>query len=411
MNPRLPWLLLYVLVNIIACAIMLHSNELIGDMLGRVLHSKSILIFATLLVVLSYILLLGPVFSFISSIRITQINFGKTETMIGGRVGTLLIVLQLSFMAFNFLTGVNIAGANSIKTDNFLSFFWIMMPVDLLFVFYYGFYRENRLFYPNVLIWLISNLMRGWAGVFLFVIFFEWCRAVRNNKITLGRATFAGIIVLIFYPLLTNIKWLFRASATMGMSFAELITGASNIFIGQDYFSLVSDGVMHIIGRLQLTSIVVEVMRITEQLQVDFASDKFSPFWKEGLHGIILDRLFSTEKALPIGVAFTQYGDFNWEFDIGNWNTNIGYVGWFFIAPYLTPLYIAYTLFLGFLSFYLVKKIGISNSSEDMLWLAWLAYLLPPWLGAFVNFVYALFIFLLIKIIATRFPKISLLPR
>ena len=168
---------------------------------------------------------------------------------------------------------------------------------------------------------------------------------------------------------------------------------------------------MHLIGRFQVTSMVVEVIRMSDLIQVEFTNGKFTPFWLEGLHGIIFNRLFTAEKYIPIGVAFTQYGDFGAQFDVGDWNTNIGYVGWFFIAPYLIPLYIFYTFLLGFFSFYLVKKIGISESSKDMLWLAWLVYLMPPWFAAFTGFIYTLFLFLVIKLILSRLPPFRWIPR
>lgn len=411
MSPRSPWLIVYLLSNIVAAIIIYNTGELIGDVAGNNLYSKPALIFATILVLLSYAIILKPIFNTFSRISIRGIDYRKSEAHIGEIIGKLLILLQLSFLIFNLSTGVNIAGANTIKTDNPLAIFWALVPVDMLFFVYYGLYRENKLFSPNLVVWVVSYLLRGWAGVFLFIIFFEWCRAVRTHKITLSRTAIASVFILVCYPLLSALKWLIRASAATGMTLEAIINGFGNAFRGLDYFSLIGDGVIHIISRLQVTSIVVEVMRMSDLLQSEFANAKFAPFWKEGLHGIILDRLFAGEKSMPIGVAFTQYGNFNWEFDVGNWNTNIGYVGWFFITPYLIPLYIVYTLFLGFLSFFLLKKIGISKSSEDMLWLAWLVFLLPPWIGAFVGFIYALLVFLFIKLIVSRFPKITLLPR
>jgi len=245
----------------------------------------------------------------------------------------------------------------------------------------------------------------------LFVIFFEWCRNVRNEKMTITRAVVLAIIVLIFYPVLIRFKWIIRASAGVNLSFNTIVDGLIHAFDGVNYFSVIGDGLTHILNRLQVTSIVVEVIRLSDQLQLAFASGKFTPFWMEGLHGITFDRLFYGEKSISIGIFFTSIGDFGWQFEVGDWNTNIGYVGWFFIAPYLIPIYILYTLFLGFVSFFIVKKIGITESAEDMLWFVWLIYLMPPWPAAFVNFIYALVVFLGIKSIFSFIPRIRLFSR
>ena len=122
------------------------------------------------------------------------------------------------------------------------------------------------------------------------------------------------------------------------------------------------------------------------------------------------DRLFFGERQNFIGVAFTEYENFSFIYDVGDWNVSLGYPSWFFIAPFLTPVYIAYTIFLAFISFYLVKKIGMSLLSKDMLWYIWLLYLMAPWFMNFTAFIYALCVFLVMKIVLARLPSFRLLP-
>ena len=112
----------------------------------------------------------------------------------------------------------------------------------------------------------------------------------------------------------------------------------------------------------------------------------------------------------PHNFAFTKYGNFNFAYDIGNWNVSLGYPSWFFIAPLLGPVYILYTLMLGFISFYLLKKIGISSLSIDMLWYAWLVYLMAPWLLTFTGFIYALLVFFCTQSNAFTYANISNVP-
>ena len=400
--PTVPWLLLYVVINLMATVIMLNSGELIGDVAGSNLYSVSALVWAAVLVIGFYVVFLWPVFNFVSKIKITSLNFGIPDDVIGKRIGIILVFIQLGFMFFNLSEGVNVAGSNNTRTSSLVSIIWVLVPADALFIIYYGMYRDNKLFKYNLVIWLVSNLMRGWAGVIMFVVFFEWCRLVYNKRSGVIKGLYIVVLLLLSYPILLNLKWLFRASVGSGLGLESIADALFDNLDSQDYLVMIGSGVDHIIGRIQVISLVVEVMRLRDLLQSEFLNGGFTPFWMEGLHGVIYERLFIGERSMPIGVAFTQYAEFNWEFEVGNWNTNIGYVGWFFIAPYLVPVYIAYTLFLCFVSFYVLKKIGATQLSKDMLWFVWLVYLMAPWLAVFVNFIYALCVFFVIKYIFSR---------
>lgn len=411
MNPRLPWLWLFVLVNIIAALIMLDSGELIGDVGGIQLYNQSSLLWAVVLVVASYLIILGPVFNFISRIKIQSLNFGVDDSKLGQKLGKLLAVLQIIFIIFNLSTGVNIAGSNTNRTDSSFAMFWVLLPVDALFIIYYGTYRDNKYFYLNLAIWIVSNTLRGWAGIWLIIIFFEWCRAAYLKKVKLVPVVMVALLVAALYPLISSLKWGMRAVAAAGLSLDILIDGLSRNLEAADFLTLIGGGLEHLIGRLQSTSMVVEVMRLSDLLQVKFAAGEFAPFWKEGMHGILFDRLFIGEKQLYIGVAFTKFADFGFIYDVGDWNVSLGYPSWFFIAPWQSPTYILYTLFLCFVSFYLVKKIGTSMLSRDMLWYSWLGYLLAPWFQTFTAFIYALFVFLVLKILMACISSIRLMPK
>ena len=389
---------------------MLDRGELIGDLDGILIHSNEALLWATVLVVASYLIILGPVFNFISRIKIKSINFGTNEPEIGRKFGIVLIILQLLFLVFNLLTGVNVAGSNNTNTDSFFAMLWVLFPVDALFLIYYGTYRESKYFYLNLVVWLFSNTLRGWGSVVLTVIFLEWCRTFYNKKVMKFRVVISGLFLLLCYPLLSILKFSMRASVETGLSLVALADGFSANLKSSDYLSLIVDGLNHLIGRIQSVSYTVDVMRLSHLLQTKFASGEFSPFWKEGLHGIMYDRLFFGERQNFIGVAFTEYENFSFIYDVGDWNVSLGYPSWFFIAPFLTPVYIAYTIFLAFISFYLVKKIGMSLLSKDMLWYIWLLYLMAPWFMNFTAFIYALCVFLVMKIVLARLPSFRLLP-
>lgn len=400
MAPRYHWLTFYIAANIVGALIMSATGKLIGDAEGGRLYSQDALFSAVFLVSACYFLILGPVFNVISKIKVKAKNFIIDEVKIGKRIGILLFILQVAFMFFNLTTGANIAGSD-LKIESMFSIVWVLIPVDILFIIYYGTYRTNRYFYLNAIVWFVSNFLRGWGGIYLFILFFEWCRGIRSKTITIFRASMILLVVLLTYPVLTSIKFLIRASGRENLSLNFILEEVANILLKQDYILLLGEGISHLIGRLQSTSQVVEVMRLNALLQSEFSHGRFAPFWLEGLHGITLNRLLN-ENYVPVTVAFTKYASTGWDNNVGDWNVNIGYPGWFIIAPNLILVYLLYTVFLGFISFYILKKIGISSLAKDMIWLAWLIFLLAPWFAAFVNFIYALFVFFLIKILMAR---------
>jgi hypothetical protein len=171
------------------------------------------------------------------------------------------------------------------------------------------------------------------------------------------------------------------------------------------YMELMQDGVMHLISRVQSVSLVVETMRLSDLLQNEFSQGYIKPFWREGLHALIFEKLFFKEGGLPIGIAFTNYNFPDGLFEVGSWNISIGYVSWFFVAPYFIPLYLAYTVFLGFISIFILKKMGASVLSKDILWFYWLVYIMAPWHAAFVGYIYALLVFLILTRTLAAIPK------
>ena len=396
-SPRTPWVAGYIFSNIVGVLIMLTTGKLIGDSAGGVVENEMALLWAMALLVFTYFFMLIPVFNFIWKIKVKATRFCVPEDVLGKRIGLFLFILQVGYALFNYINGVNTAGSIA-KTDSPFSVFFVLFPVDALFLIYYGVFRENRYFYPNLMVWVASNILRGWSGIFLFIIFFEWCRGVRNKKVTLLLTAFCVLGLLFVYPAIFNVKMAIRAAGEGGLDFNEIISIFAVTFTREDFFLLMGDGVFSLISRIQIASILVEVIRLKDTLQLEFLNANFSPFWLEGLHGVIIDRV-TGGGLISISAKFPEYANFPGNYELGEWNTNISYVGWFFIAPILIPQYILYTFFLAFLSIFFVKKLSNDELAGDMVWIAWLVYLLAPWLSVFVTFIYALMLFYGLKMI------------
>lgn len=401
-DPKKYWLLLYVAINFIAVLIVIDGRYLIGDVAGRKLSSISNLWIAFLAVGISYFSILWVVFGFLSKIRFKTLIGSNNKLAAESYVGIFILVTQLLYLMFNIITGANVSGQRGDVGGSLISAVWALLPIDALFLIYYGVARDSKLFKHNLVIYLVSNIMRGWAGVILIVIFMEFCRSYRNNKINFKYLFIAIILVVLIYPELHLLKYSFRVHDLHSFFFDHQLLFKS-IYGDVGYYTAIFEGIRHVVERIQIVSILTEVIENKSILKDYFDGGAVLPFWSEGLHGIIIDRLFENERGLPIGVVFTSFGDFNWSFNVGEWVTNVGYPAWFFIVPELSIFYIVYTLMVCFLSMILMKSISNKKSAMDMLWLSWLLYLLPPWFGTLIQFIYALMIYLIVNLFISNF--------
>lgn len=401
----------FIVINVIAYLIMLQTGELIGDVKGISVKNFDLLNISVFLVCISYLLVLFVIFPFFIKIRIPKVNY-KHEQLAEARVSWLFCILQLLFIGFNLLNGVNVAGSGNVSTNSIFSIFWVFFPVDLFLVIYYAFYRKSRLFKINIVIAIISAVVRGRADIFVLILFFEISRKIRDKSLPFKKLTMLIFVVLCCYPLITALKFAFRlylGDGSGGQEFDFIFFQLLSETKEYGYFHAFYSAIEHIIGRLQTVALVSEIARFSNTLLDLFSQGGFYPFWLEGLHGIILDQVLGAPRNVPLGTAFTAVGDFSWKFDVGDWNTNPGLVGWIVLNPLWTGSYIAYITLLCFLTTFFAKLIGNSDMRDDMVWYSWAFYLMPAWLGVFFLFTYTLALFLFIKFTLALFPPIRVM--
>lgn len=393
------WLALYLVINALATLIIVNKGELIGDITTPV-SDFSIVYLAFVLVGFSYWFFLGPFFNFAAKFKVSALKLRQDHELVGNKIGLLLLVWQICFIIFNTVYGTSVAGAGNISSGSFLGYVFVLLDSDALFFIYYGIFRENKYFKYNLAVYVLSNVLRGWAGVFLFILFFESCRMYRARRLKIRVAAALLILTAIMYPTLSAVKWAIRANAFVGDSAIAVVTDTVESLDYDDYFNLVSVGTEHIVERLQSVSALVDIIKNQGGLSDDFASGKFLPFWLEGLHGTIIDRvlngsLVAKTERMPVSVVYwDKLRPDSMSDGIGNVATS--YPGWIVIAPLYSGFYILYTMFLGVLPLLLVKKMTREPAAREMVWLAWLMYLMVPWLGAMVKFVYSVFFFYLL---------------
>lgn len=405
---RLVWLSAFVMINVVATFIMIYKGQLIGDASGNDIFSLNYLFLSFFLVSSSYIIILFFGFKFLCNLKFPTLNFNGNPQICSDRLGAVILLSQLSFFLFNILNGVNVAGSTQ-KSDSIFSLVWVFYSPDMLFFIYYGFYRDNKFFKANLAVWIISNLSRGWTGIFIVIIFMELLRYfLKNRKVNPFPIFLLISMIVVLYPFLFALKGIFRNS-TEDMGATILILSFFSDFSLDKYFDIFYLGIEQIIGRLQTVSMLLETFHYSTYLNNMFYAEGFSPFWREGIPGIIYEKLFLGGRYIPIGVALTTMDTFsNSSFEVGDWNASAGFVSWFVILPIHSAFYTLYSVFLLILSIFIAKLNALDFYSKSMLWLAWLLYMMPAWFSAFIGFVLSLIIFTLMKWFLCKIPRIKL---
>jgi hypothetical protein len=401
LDPRLAWVGIFCLVNLVCGVAIYFTRSLLGEASGTTLLDRGVVPWITLLVIASYVVPLLVIFPLFSKIKIRSVNYSKRN--LGDAVGIICLILQLAYIAFFITTGVGVAGSAN-RTESPFSVFWVLVNVDSLFFVYYGFYRSSRMFWPNLLASTLSNVLRGWNGIFLTILFMESCRLMRSGKLRLKHMLLGATFVVVGYPIIWSLKWQVRAVLSEGVKMSDLggiVTGVAGSLGASGFFQVVGLTLLGLLARLQLVSDVIVVLQSSHEIAARIAQGFVNPFWREGLLGLTLDRL-SGIRTVDLGVALADRLD---PFHQNNWNANPGYVGWFFIQPWAIPLYLLYSGFLCWISMYLVKKLAPRQSPMDMLWFAWCGYLIAGWIASFILFSFVLVIFHALHLVASLYYK------
>jgi hypothetical protein len=326
-------------------------------------------------------------FDLASRIKIPRLRLHHQDEFYADGIGRLLLFLQILFFVYFIASGTYVAGSTK-KDASVLSQIWVLIPVDVLFFVYYGFFRESKYFKANFLVWLISNLARGWSAVILTTIFFESCRLIRSGRLKFRHILIAIPVVTIFYPLVYFGKLFIRFySYNADAGWDGFIATLDSIDLGD----AVVLAVAQIFDRLQVVSSSIVMYEMSADIQKFFDHGLLYSFWQEGIHWLALDRILGVPPSLNMGQVLAYTLD-PWADDI-NWNANPTLIGWFFVMPWKTAAILCYTLFVCGATLFLAKTMVVNPETEDMVWYGWVVLIIPGWYGAFILLFYSVVLF------------------
>jgi hypothetical protein len=391
-NPKLVWLLAHCVLNLIYVTFIILEGRLFGESNAIAFDSNTPVIFIVVLLFLSFAYFNIFLFNISLKFPIIPIKF-KPDEATGGRIGLLILFLQILYFIYFLISGVGVAGSTT-KDQSILSQIWVLIPVDVLFLLFYSTYRDSKYLYLNLIVNLISNFIRGWSGVVLTVIFIESCILIRQKKLSSIKLFYYMALVIFLYPFLYYGKIFIRL---YGSSVDPSASNFLDAIFSFDFISLLQGSFFQIGDRIQLISSAISTYEISNQLNDLISIGSVAPFWHEGIHALAWERLFSESPKQDVGKAIANILDpFSVEV---NWNSNPTFIGWFFIMPLLSLFNILYISMLVLVSSIVMRTISMHEVTKDLLWYMVLVLVIPGWYGGYILFVYACLLFFLIHII------------
>lgn len=149
-------------------------------------------------------------------------------------IGTFILLYQITFFVFNLVEGVNQAGVRG-ESSNPISYIFILLRPDILFLLYFSSYSKSKLLYINVIFYLISMLSRGWLGVISDIIIIAIIRRdFPIRKIILSKWVLLCIFMIFLLPILVQIRSIYRLEGLAGFDSHSISFQDLNILYGFD---------------------------------------------------------------------------------------------------------------------------------------------------------------------------------
>lgn len=313
----------------------------------------------------------------------------KNEIFFNNKVGLFLLVGQILYFGINFYFGANIAGDVSEYKGNFIiNIFFILLPFDILFFILGICLKSSKLFFINSTVYLVSNLVRGWMGAPLLLLFAVLCRK-EIIKINFRNFMFGLIFlisILLILPYLMELKWVVREK----LEDVSIVENVNNY----GYLNYLGDAVDYFFNRFQHVGHVALIIENQDFLNQKYNLGYIIPYWGEGLPQSIFMNIFNINSFMTLPRFLTIYS-FSAPSTM-SWTVNIGMAGWLIVLKAKVIMFLLYILSIVFLPFYFVSKYG-GNKLFLVLSCFSLFYLFHGWLYAYITFLFYLMVVVLIS--------------
>lgn len=378
LNPFYMLLVFYLLINFIFFLIGFSNESVVIEFSDYKLKKNSF--FISFVIQLFFVVVIGLVFFYFNKFK------KKDSFSLATKHALLLFILQLFFLLYNFIYGLNIAGVEVQAPNRFINTLFVLLPADIFFILFGVYIRSGKMFYLNVLIYIVSSIVRGWMGGILLAFFVILCR---QKVIYIGfkdllKFSIVIIVSIACIPYLMQIKWVVRSGGD--------VLHAINIVNDYGYSKLLIDGLEYTFNRFQHNYHVALVFERYEQLNTNYNNGRILPYWAEGIFQTIFYGLFQMDRPPILGneIAREIFGSKD------TWSTNAGLAGWAIVLQEKFIIFFIYIFTMLFISFYAAVRF-FDKKMLLIIGCFSIFYLFHGWIGMYVNLISYMFIFSVIK--------------
>lgn len=378
-NPFYLILTLYLVVNLIYAFIGFRDNQVEIEFSYFNIDSMSFFYsFLIQLLVCIFILLL---FSFFNK-RVKRTR----EIVLSRKYAIFLLVFQIAFLSYNLIYGVNIAGVEAKSSNFIINILFVLIPADLLFILFSPYIKSNKWFYLNLILFVISNTLRGWMGGILLAIFVAMCRkeVIRISLKSFAWILLSIIVLILFLPYLNQMKWVIRSDGSV----VDAIQAVNDI----GYLRLVEESLFYVFNRFQHNYHVALLLENHNSLSIKYNDGYIMPFWMEGIVQTIFSSIFNLDVMPTLGNQMARDLFYSEE----TWSSNPGLSGWFIVLQEKFIFLVLYALLLLFSAFYAAYKY-FDKKMLLILAVFSIVYLFHGWIASYVSMVTYLMIIIIIR--------------
>lgn len=384
---RLSFVGLYTIANLYSIVDAITSGELGGDFTGLKAPAPLDCLVIGLLLLGAMWFVMFPLHAWFESKTAIR-SVAPLDFRPSARLSVLVFLIQAVFLAYAVIYEAGVAGVIS-KNQSLLKYIFYVISADFLMLFYISTAQLDKFVVLNIVFFITSNVIRGWASVYLYLGWILLSRLALQRQLTAARLATMACLSLVALPLLTLSKYYFRALGSDRLD-ASQIFGAVDLS-SSVYFDAIGISLHELLQRLQHFSSLAVQWNYLATLQAAVESGYAMLFFLEGFLGLAALRAVGIQNSYELNTVLiaTVLGT---DPSVSGYAAHVGILGWAMVAPQLLPLYLAYLCTLMYLSTKMVaycQSIGI----QQLNWLAWLVLLVHGWFGSFTTYLIAGFLF------------------
>ncbi|AIU73378.1 hypothetical protein AT03_13935 [Hafnia alvei FB1] len=367
------------------------SGTLGGDFVGKPIENENVFLYAysgeifSMLIFFSLLYLISKFSYKNTTYHSAGLNGALASKFNDSFVSIVIFFVQIAFLIYSFMTGVGRLADDyyNATVDNPIKYFFTFFNADYLFLAYYSVTKKKSKF--NLLIYLVSNLFRGWiAGALLNVFLLYLIKNYSGRKISIKKILILFLFFVLLAPSLYYVKYVTRGAQQ------DISLDAVSSYYTSDVRNKITNAVFERFQHISETYSCVNEISI---LRAGYEDGQFVPFYLDNflkkplmnVFGIKSDRTITQYAAEEILVKKPG-------------NIHVGILTWVLIEPLLTIGYILYIV-TGFILLCLLLR----SLANELIWpiSVWASamFAMHGWFSAFFMLIWSYFlIYILSKV-------------